>query len=99
MVQRHTTWMVIEHKALSYTDKLKAHELPSLGSRMERIDMVTLYKFLKGFDKVNCDRIVDRGGSKPRGLGVKFRTRMATADNNILILLEERSLEMELTGI
>ena len=46
-VQRHATRMVPELRNLSYGERLKELDLPTLEQRRERGDMITVFRFMK----------------------------------------------------
>ena len=49
-VQRWATRIIPEFRGYSYFDRLKALDLPSLVYRRYRMDMITVYKIIHGFD-------------------------------------------------
>ena len=79
-VQRHATKMVPELRELSYRERLERLEIPSLQSRRERGDMITVYKYVKGLDIVNCDQFFDRRGTRTRGHNMRFKKKEARRD-------------------
>ena len=79
-VQKHATRMVPELRGLSYSERLKELGLPTLQSRRERGDMITVYKFIKGFDRVNSKHFFECGGSRTRGHNMKIMKRVAKRD-------------------
>ena len=79
-VQKHATKMVPELRELSYTERLRELGLPTLQSRRERGDMITVYRFLKGFDRINSQQFFDCGKSRTRGHNMKIRMRVARRD-------------------
>ena len=80
-VQRHATRMVPELRYLSYGERLKELDLPTLEQRRERGDMITVFKFMKGFDRVNCENYFERNQGKTRGHSWKLKKRGARRDN------------------
>ena len=80
-VQRHATRMVPELRDLSYDERLKELDLPTLEQRRERGDMITVFKFMKGFDKVNCKNYFERNHDKTRGHSWKIKKRKVRRDN------------------
>ena len=80
-VQRHATRMVPELRDLSYGERLKELDLPTLEQRRERGDMITVFKFMKGFDRVNCENYFERNQGKTRGHSWKIKKRRARRDN------------------
>ena len=76
-VQRRATKIIPEIKHLSYTERLKVLNLPTLLYRRRRADVLQLYKILHGFDDFDLDNVCEICG-KPvfqRSLG---RERMNT---------------------
>ena len=57
-VQRRATRLVKCLKHLSYEDRLKTLGLPSLEYRIERSDMIQVYKIMHGIDKVDKDKVL-----------------------------------------
>ena len=58
-VQRRATKIVPELKQLSYSDRLRALELPTLAFRRKRADVLQMYKFMHGFDFFDFDYVCD----------------------------------------
>ena len=66
-IQRIATKMVPDLKDLTYEDRLKEMELPTLQSRRERGDLVMMYKIINGKEKNRENLVVltddrDRAG-------------------------------------
>ena len=72
--------MVPELRGLSYSERLKELGLPTLQSRRERGDMITVYRFLKGFDRINSQQFCECGRSRTRGHNMKIRKGVARRD-------------------
>ena len=79
-VQRHATRMVPELRDLSYKDRLERLAIPSLQSRRLRGDMITVYKLLNGFDKVDSTQFFKKVESKTRGHPMKIEKKAAKRD-------------------
>lgn len=54
-VQRRTTHIVSEPKELSYRERTKFMDFPTLGERRARRDVIINFKFSNGFDIVGLD--------------------------------------------
>ena len=54
-VQRRATRMIPSLKGLSYEERLRALNLPSLEHRRRRGDMLQVYKILNGIDRLDPD--------------------------------------------
>ena len=52
-IQRRATKLIAEIKQLSYEERLRQLELPSLEHRRRRGDMLQTYKIINGIDRVN----------------------------------------------
>ena len=72
-VQRHATKLVPELRDLSYEDRLDKLNLPTLKERRERGDMITTFKFLKGFDNVKCENYFEKRQGTTRGHSLKLK--------------------------
>ena len=79
-VQRHATKMVPELRDLSYEERLNKLNLPTLKERRERGDMITTFKFIKGFDDVRSENYFDRRHGTTRGHSQKLRKRAPKQD-------------------
>lgn len=80
-VQRRATRLVPSLRDLSYSDRLKKLNLPTLAYRRSRGDMIETYKILQGVydDDVCGDLFVLQGDSRTRGHSKKLfkrRTRL-----------------------
>ncbi len=58
---------------MTYEDRLKAMELPTLEQRRERGDMITLYKLVNKIDKIDKDLLLPARSQGLRGHGKKLR--------------------------
>ena len=79
-VQRHATKMVPELRDLSYEERLNKLNLPTLKERRERGDMITTFKFIKGFDDVRSENYFDRRHGTTRGHSLKLKKRAPKQD-------------------
>ena len=79
-VQKHAAKMVPGLRELGYTERLRELSLPTLQSRRERGDMITVYRFLKGFDRINSQQCFECGRSRITGHNMKIRKRVARRD-------------------
>ena len=80
-VQKHATRMVPELRDLSYRERLRVLNIPTLAERRERGDMITVYKFMRGFDKVDSEAFFERNKDVTRGHSWKLKKRIAKRDN------------------
>ena len=71
-VQRRATKMVNEVKELSYEDRLRALQLPSLLHRRRRGDMTCTYKLITGKFKMNKDDFFKTSKLTTRGHNFKI---------------------------
>ena len=58
-VQRRATKIVPELKHLSYPERLKVLDLPTLAFRRKRADVLQMFKFMHGFDFFDFDHVCD----------------------------------------
>ena len=65
--------MVPSIKELSYEDRLKALNLPSLYYRRARGDMIELYEHMKGIYTVHCNYIKLEPDTTTRGHNYKIK--------------------------
>ena len=79
-VQRHATRLVPELRGLSYEERLEGLNLPSLELRRERGDMITVFKFIHGYDNIDKSVFFDMGGSRTRGHCLKLRKKSSAQD-------------------
>ena len=79
-MQRHATKLVPELHGLHYEERLKELDLPLLEIRRERGDMITVFKFLHGYDKIDSTQFFDTGGSRTRGHSYKLRKKTTLQD-------------------
>ena len=79
-VQRHATRIVPELRGLGYEERLKELNLPSLEGRRVRGDMITVFKFIHGYDKIDMSNFFDMGGSRTRGHSLKLRKKSSSQD-------------------
>ena len=71
-VQTAATKMVPELRELSYDERLKRLELPTLESRRERGDLISVYKMVNGMDRIGEDLLkLDTGGTRGHGRKLK----------------------------
>ena len=78
-VQRAATKMVPELRELSYSDRLRELELPTLESRRERGDLISVYKMVNGLDRIGEDLLKFDTGST-RGHGRKLKKERCMRD-------------------
>ena len=57
-VQRCATHLVDSVKYLGYADRFRALELPTLEYRLERADMIQVYKIINNIDSVEQDNFL-----------------------------------------
>ncbi len=59
---------------LSYDERLKKLQMPSLAKRRERGDMIMLYKCVEGIEKIDINEYIIPGQSSLRGHSKKLYT-------------------------
>ena len=80
-VQRHATKLVPELRGLSYEDRLIRIGIPTLKERRDRGDMITVFKYLKGFNNVNSDNHFERSNcTTTRGHSLKLKKQIVNKD-------------------
>ena len=80
-VQHRATKMIEGCWNLSYEERLKYTALPTLDSRRDRGDMIEVYKFLNGFNKVNCSQFFHKARySNTRGHQFKLEKGRSRLD-------------------
>ena len=82
-IQRAATKMVPELKDLTYEERLKEMELPTLQARRERGDLITMYKIVNRIDKVDKQDLVvlkEDDGGRMRGHSKRIRKRQCLRD-------------------
>ena len=57
-IQRIVTKMFLELQELTYEERLKEMDLPSLKKRRERGDMITMYKLINGMETIDNDELL-----------------------------------------
>ena len=57
-VQRRATKLVRTRSHLSYHERLRSLELPSLEYRRERADLVEIYKIMNGINDVDKNKFI-----------------------------------------
>jgi ribonuclease P/MRP protein subunit RPP40 len=79
-VQHRATRLVGEFAGLKYDDRLTRAGLTTLEKRRERGDLIQVFKIIKGFDKVDCNKFFQLAvNSRTRGHKykiVKVRSRL-----------------------
>ena len=71
-VQRAATKMIPELRDMSYEKRLEMLELPTLESRRERGDLISVYKLVNGLDRMSEDLLkLDTGGTRGHGWKLK----------------------------
>ena len=64
--------MIYGYRDISYEERLKRTGLTTLVKRRERGDLIEVFKIVKEFDKVNCDRFFKLNNIGLRGHRYKF---------------------------
>ena len=75
-IQRAATKMVSELKDLTYEERLKEMELPTLQVRRERGDLITMYKVVNGIEKIDKQDLVllkEEDNERTRGHSKRIR--------------------------
>lgn len=78
-VQRRATRIVPDLKGLSYSDRLRALDLPTLAYRQLRGDIINVYKYLNGLYDVDTSKlfVLDTKNSGTRGHSLKLEKHRA----------------------
>jgi len=77
-VQRRATKLVKDLRDLPYSERLKRLRLPSLQYRRQRGDMIQVYKFLTGKERVQADTFFERAeNTTTRGHSLKLKIPLA----------------------
>ena len=79
-VQRAATKMVPELRDLTYEERLKIMELPTLESRRERGDLISVYKMVNGLDDGVDGEILHLETRSTRGHQKKIKKEQCTRD-------------------
>jgi Reverse transcriptase (RNA-dependent DNA polymerase)/Endonuclease-reverse transcriptase len=79
-VQRRFTKRIPGLKSLSYSDRLKFLELPTLERRRLILGLVLFYKILSGSVKSDLEKVISRSNSKCRGHERKIVPMFAKTD-------------------
>ena len=58
-VQRRATKLLMETRHMTYTQRLKYLDLPSLWHRRLRGDMIQVFKIINGIDDINCEKFFE----------------------------------------
>ena len=66
-VQRRATKMIEGLESLGYLERLRILNLTSLETRFLRADLIEVYKFFKGLDKLDPKRFFDVADGAMRG--------------------------------
>jgi len=80
--QRRTTKLISDIADLSYPERLRKPELPSLVYRRNRGDMIQAYKIIHGLDRVDPNDLFEFAGeSRTRGHSLKiYKNRVNKLD-------------------
>lgn len=80
-VQRRMTKMIQGLRNLPYKERLSRLNLHSLERRRVRGDMIEVYKWVKGINKGNIDKVIDiRSQDRTRGNGYKLKKHRFRTD-------------------
>ncbi len=79
-VQRAATRWVPSLRDLSYEERLKTLQLPTLTERRERGDMIMLYKCVEGMEKIDVKEYVIPSQSSLRGHSKKVDMKWLKKD-------------------
>ena len=71
-VQKRATKMIYAIRNHSYTDRLKALNLPSLEYRRRRGDMIQVFKIVHGLERIPSDAFFVRDAGITRGHSLKL---------------------------
>ena len=78
-VQRAATKLVPELREMTYMERLKKMEIPTLESRRERGDLISVYKMVNGLDRMGED-LLELDGGNTRGHGKKLKKERCIRD-------------------
>ena len=79
-VQRRALRMIYGYRDISYEERLKRTGLTTLVKRRERGDLIEVFKIVKEFDKVNCDRFFKQNNIGLRGHRYKLEKNRSRLD-------------------
>ncbi len=79
-VQRAATRWVPSLRELSYEERLKKLQLPTIKQRRERGDMIMLYKCVEGIEKTNINEYVIPSQRSSRGQSKKLYKKILKKD-------------------
>ena len=79
-VQRRTTKLIPGLKNLSYEDRLKEMDLPTLAYRRKRGDLIEAFKYTHGLYGVNSELLPKDTGNRTRGHKYKLAKRNCKLD-------------------
>ena len=65
-LQRMATKMVPELSGMTYEERIRAMDLPTLEQRRERGDLIQVYKLMKGIDEVDYENLIPKENSTIR---------------------------------
>ena len=65
-LQRMATRMVPELEGMTYEERIKAMDLPTLEQRREGGDLIQIYKLVNGMYEVDNEKLIPRGGVSSR---------------------------------
>ena len=71
-VQKRATKMIYAIRNHSYTERLKALNLPSLEYRRRRGDMIQIFKIVHGFERIPSDAFFVQAAGNTRGHSLKL---------------------------
>ena len=83
-VQRRATKLIRGMYGLSYEDRLKSLDLPSLQYRRRKADMLEVFKIVSGLDRISLEKFFKYSTSNTRGHSKKFyksRSRLDVRKN------------------
>ena len=79
-VQRRATKLIRGMYGLSYEDRLKSLDLPSLQYRRRKADMLEVFKIVSGIDRIRFDKFFKYSTSNTRGHSKKFYKQRCRLD-------------------
>lgn len=80
-VQRAATRLIPELRGMSYEERLERLKLPSLEQRRERGDMITMYKCVRGIEKIDKEGFIEINNGRTRGH--QFKLRKGSCKNDV----------------
>ena len=88
-MQKHTSKVVLDLRQLTYSDRLSALNLLSLLYRQRKMDMITVFKIVRGLKGVPFDNLFTLHNTITRGSGYKLFKHFSHLNVQRFTLLKE----------